>query len=119
MSPRPEAQVLHYLDRMVAHDWTAVTECLHPEVVRVGPFGDTFTPRGPYVAFLSSLLPSLVGYALTVERTLADGSQVVVQLTESMEIGGTTDVTHEALVFDTDPNGQITRIDIYIQRDAT
>ena len=116
VSAPPEQNVLRYLDRMQAHDWAAVTECLHPEVVRVGPFGDTYIGRGPYVAFLSSLLPTLVGYTLDVERTVGFGSLVVVQLTETMEIGGSADVTHEVLVFDTDPDGRITRVSIYIQR---
>lgn len=116
-SRSPEGTVLRYLDRLAAHDWAAVAECLHPEVVRVGPFGDTYSPRRPYVAFLAGLLPTLVGYDLTVERTLGVGSVVVVQLTETMVIGGSTDVTHEVLVFDT-AAGLITRIAIYIQRSA-
>jgi len=116
--PEPKTVVLHYLDRMVAHDWPGMTECLHPDVVRVGPFGDRYTPRGPYVDYLSTLLPTLVNYGLTIERTTADQSVVLVQLTESMEFGGSLDVTHEVLVFETDPAGLITRIDIFIQRSA-
>ena len=114
----PEQVVLHYLDRMVAHDWTGLTECLHPEVVRVGPFGDTYAPRRPYVDFLSSLLPTLTNYSLTIGRTVTQDSVVMVQLSESMEIGGSRDETHEVLVFETDPAGLITRIDIFIQRAA-
>lgn len=116
--PEPESVVLRYLDRMVAHDWAAMTECLHPDVVRVGPFGDEYTPRRPYVDYLSALLPTLVNYELIIERTVAEQSVVLVQLTESMEFGGSMDVTHEVLVFETDPAGLITRIDIFIQRTA-
>jgi limonene-1,2-epoxide hydrolase len=112
----PEATVRRYLDGLVRHDWTAVSECLHPEVVRVGPFVDTYSPRDQYVRFLSSLLPSLVGYEMVVHRVVADGSVVMVQLTETMEIGGSEDVTHEVLVFGTDPDLLIARIDIFIQR---
>ncbi len=101
---------------MVTHDWAALTQCLHPDVVRVGPFGDTYSPRGPYVTFLSSLLPTLVEYDLTIERMVAHQSVVVVQLSEAMEIDGSVDVTREVLVFDTDGTGLITRIDIFIQR---
>src|ERR1035438_1711552 len=96
--PEPEAVVLRYLDRMVAHDWAAMTECLHPDVVRVGPFGDEYTPRRPYVEYLSGLLPTLVNYDLTIERIIAKQSLVLVQLTESMEFDGSMDVTHEVLV---------------------
>lgn len=116
MTSRSEQAVLHYLDRMVAHDWAAVSACLHPEVVRVGPFGDVYHPRRPYVEFLSALMPTLEQYALSVERTVGRGLVVMVQLTETMEIGGSLDETHEVLVFDTDAAGLITRIDIFIQR---
>jgi hypothetical protein len=95
-----------------------MTACLHPDVVRVGPFGDEYTPRRPYVDYLSTLLPTLVDYDLTIERTVTDGPTVLVQLTEAMDFDGSTDVTHEVLVFETDPAGLITRIDIFIQRTA-
>ena len=39
--------VERYLERMVAHDFDAMAECLAEDVVRVGPFGDTYTPRTP------------------------------------------------------------------------
>jgi hypothetical protein len=118
LNTEPETVVLRYLNRMVAHDWAGMTECLHPDVVRVGPFGDEYTPRAPYVAYLSGLLPTLVNYDLTIERTVTEQSVVLVQLTESMEFDGSPDVTHEVLVFETDPTGLITRIDIFIQRTA-
>jgi SnoaL-like domain len=116
--PEPEEVVLRYLDRLKAHDWVVMADCLHPEVVRVGPFGDVFTPRDPYVEFLSSLLPSLVNYTMTIGRTVARDSVVMVQLTETMELNGSADVTHEVLAFDTDSAGLITRIEIFIQRPA-
>jgi hypothetical protein len=118
LNPGPETVVLRYLDRMVAHDWVAMAECLHPDVVRVGPFGDEYTPRSPYVEYLSGLLPTLANYDLTIERTVAEESVVLVQLTESMEFDGSMDVTREVLVFETDPSGLIARIDIFIQRSA-
>lgn len=114
--PEPEGVVLRYLDRLQAHDWAAMADCLHPEVVRVGPFGDVYTPRDPYVKFLSTLLPNLVNYTMIVGRTVARDSVVMVQLTETMELHGSPDVTHEVLAFDTDSAGLITRIEIFIQR---
>jgi SnoaL-like domain len=116
MTLDPESLVRTYLDRLVRHDWTAVTECLHPQVIRVGPFADTYTPRDRYVDFLSTLMPSLVNYRMDIGRFAIRDSVVFVQLSESMEIAGSQDVTHEALVFDTDDSGLITRIEIFIQR---
>ena len=39
--------VERYLERLVAHDWEAMAACLAEDVVRVGPFGDTYTPGTP------------------------------------------------------------------------
>ena len=118
MRPEPESTVRRYLDRLVCHDWAAVAACLHPDVVRIGPFADTYSSRDDYVRFLSSLLPTLVKYELAIERLVARDSVVMVQLSETMELGGSMDVTREVLVFDTDPAGLIIRIDIFIQRSA-
>ena len=62
--------VERYLACVAGHDWAGLTDCLHPDVVRVGPFGDTYTPRGPYVEFLSQLIPTLEEYTMRVDRVL-------------------------------------------------
>jgi hypothetical protein len=82
------AVVVRYLDRMVAHDWEAMAACLAEDVVRVGPFGDTYTPRDTYVAFLSDLMPALPGYSMRIDRVQNIGSTVLVELTEIVEIDG-------------------------------
>jgi ketosteroid isomerase-like protein len=108
--------VERYLERLVAHDWAAMAECLADDVVRVGPFGDTYTPKEPYVAFLSALMPSLQGYAMRIDRVVAAGAVVVVELTETIEVAGAPLETPEVLVFDLDAEGRIAHIAIYIQR---
>jgi hypothetical protein len=100
----------------VAHDWEAMAECLAEDVVRVGPFGDTYTPRDPYVAFLSALMPALPGYSMRIDRVQSIGATVLVELTEIVEIEGAPLETPEALVFDLDGEGRIAHIAIYIQR---
>ncbi len=105
-----------YLDRMVAHDFDAMAACLAENVVRVGPFGDTYTPRGPYVAFLSELMPTLPGYSMEISRVEVMDRLVLVELTEVVEIGGEPIVTPEALVFELDEDGLIAHISIYIQQ---
>jgi ketosteroid isomerase-like protein len=115
--PDPRRAVVErYLDRLVAHDWEAMAACLAEDVVRVGPFGDTYTPRGPYVDFLTKLMPSLPGYAMRVDRVVEAGRTVVVELTETVETSGAPLDTPEALVFDFDEAGRIAHIAIYIQR---
>jgi len=101
---------------MVAHDWDGMATCLADDVVRVGPFGDTYSGKGPYVEFLSALMPTLEGYAMRIDRVVGEGSFAAVELTETVEIDGKPIVTPEALVFDLDQDGLIAHIAIYIQR---
>jgi hypothetical protein len=116
----PEVEMVsvveRYLRAVVDHDWGALADCLADDVIRVGPFGDTYTPKGPYVAFLEELMPSLEGYSMDVERIVEAGPVVVAELTETVEIGGNVHVTPEALVFDIDPDGRIVKVDIFIKR---
>ncbi len=116
MSTDPTSVVERYLERMVAHDWDAMAACLAEDVVRVGPFGDTYTPRDPYVAYLSALMPTLPGYAMRIDRVVHAGDVSVVELTETIDAGGTPLDTPEALVFELDASGRIAHIAIYIQR---
>ncbi len=105
-----------YLRAVAEHDWAALARCLADDVVRVGPFGDTYTPKAPYVAFLEELMPSLEGYSMKVDRIVDAGSVVVAELTETLEMGGKVHVTPEALVFDLDEDGLIVKVDIFIKR---
>jgi ketosteroid isomerase-like protein len=108
--------VERYLDAVVSHNWEALSECLAEDVVRVGPFLDTYSPRGPYVEFLAGLMPTLPGYAMRVDRVLYQGNVALAQLSETVELDGTPVETPEALVFDLDDHGRIARIEIFIQR---
>ena len=103
--------VERYLQAVVAHDWPGLAECLTEDVVRIGPFGDTYTPRDLYVAFLADLMPRLPGYAMDIGRVLHAGRCALVELSETVEVDGTPIVTPEALVFDLDDDGLIARVD--------
>jgi len=97
---------------MVAHDWEAMAACVTDDLVRTGPFCDTYRGKKDYVAFISGLLPTLPAYAMKVDRVVYAGNVAVAELTESVD--GTD--TPESLVFDFDDSGLIARISIYIQR---
>lgn len=105
-----------YLEAVASHDWDRLAGCLAEDVVRVGPFGDTYGPRSPYIAFLTKLMPSLENYSMSVGRIVAFGATVLAELTESMQWDGKMIDTPEALVFDVDKDERIERIVIYIQR---
>ena len=82
--------VERYLAALVAHDWGATEACLAPDVVRIGPFGDTYTPRAAYLDFLRDLMPKLPGYSMEVHRVVGDGPVVVAELSETVEFDGVT-----------------------------
>lgn len=105
-----------YLATMQAHDWDAMAACLAPDVVRVGPYGDSYSGRPDYVRFLAELLPSLPGYSMEVERIeyAAHGALAVAELSETVEVDGRPLRTPEALVFEIE-GGLVSRIRIYIQ----
>jgi hypothetical protein len=110
--------VQRYLETMVAHDFETMASCLAEDVIRVGPFGDTYTPRDIYVSMLSDLMPSLPGYSMRIDRVaeLNPDRLILVELTEVVEIGGVPLETPEALVFELDDDGLIAHISIYIQQ---
>ena len=116
MGDDTSAVVVRYLDRMVAHDWEAMAECLAEDVVRVGPFGDTYTPRDPYVALPLRLMPALPGYSMRIDRVQSIGATVLVEPHRDRRDRRRPLETPEALVFDLDGEGRIAHIAIYIQR---
>jgi ketosteroid isomerase-like protein len=116
----PTAVVRRYLDAMVAHDWDGLAQCLDPDIVRLGPYGDDYHGVDAYVAFLRGTIESLDGYVMRVERVLAAGAgAAVAELSETVTIDGARLETPEALVFDVAPDGRIARVAIFLRRSFT
>jgi ketosteroid isomerase-like protein len=106
-----------YLDAIVGHDWATLRECVTDDVVRVGPYGDTYDGSDAYVEFISSLMPTLPGYAMQVSEITAVGDRRFIELAETVEVDGRPAVTREVLVLQLSDD-RIRRIEIYIQRTA-
>ena len=106
-----------YFDALRAQDWKALASCLSHNVHRSGPYLDEVRGRQPYVDFLSKVLPSLSNYELKVSRIreLAPHSAIV-ELSETVDVEGARKEFPEALLFDFDEQGLISRIDIYIKQ---
>jgi ketosteroid isomerase-like protein len=115
---RMSGVVERYLEAIVNHDWDRLSDCLTDDIVRTGPFGDTYTPKAPYLEFISNLMPTLQDYSMRVDRVAysADGRVGLAKLTETLQTGGTEYVTPEALVFSITDAVLISKIDIYIKR---
>ena len=107
-----------YLDAVATQDWDRMRALVRDDVVRIGPFGDTYNGIDSYVAFLSALMPTLPGYSMDVARvTYVDGGRrAVAELSETVSVDGAPLVTPEALIFDLDGDGRIARIEIFTRR---
>ena len=113
--------VERYLDAIIGHNWDSLAACLADDgFVRVGPWGDEYTGKAEYVAFIADLMPRLPGYEMRVDRVTysADQRIAVVELTETVDVDGRRHATPEALVFDLDggpENRRIRRIQVFVQ----
>ncbi len=107
--------VERYLQVIRAHDWAGLGECVTDDVVRVGPFGDTYRGRDEYVAWVAKLMPTLPGYSMDVRRVVYAGDIAFAELSETVTVDGAPHVTPEVLVFDL-ADDRIAHIAIYLQR---
>jgi hypothetical protein len=107
-----------FLRSLAANDWSAFEACLADEFTRVGPYGDTYTSRRDYIAFLSRLMPTLAGYSMDVSRvSYADGVGFA-ELSETVEVDGVPLRTPECLTFDLTSDGRISRVEVFTQTRA-
>ena len=106
--------VERYLGGLAANDWGAVSATLAPDIVRMGPYRDEYRGRDIYAAFLADTISALGGYRLDVDRVLAAGSVVTVELRETVDDGDERLETAEVVVFDT-ADGLIERVAVYLQ----
>lgn len=113
-----EGVIERFLRTMVAHDWAAFETCLAEEFTRVGPYGDTYTTRADYVAFLSELMPTLPGYSMEVTRVTYAEAVGFAELAETVEVDGAPLRTPECLTFDLTADGRIRRVEVFTQTRA-
>jgi ketosteroid isomerase-like protein len=108
-----------YLRALVAGDWATFADCLADDgFTRVGPYGDTYSTKADYVAFLSGLMPTLAGYEMEVGRvTYAGDDLAFAELAETVEVGGTPLRTPECLTFEL-ADGRIRRVEVFTQTRA-
>jgi ketosteroid isomerase-like protein len=113
-----EGVIERFLATMVAYDWAEFEACIADDFTRVGPYGDTYTSRADYVAFLSELMPTLAGYRMEVTRVTYAGDVAFAELSETVEVDGQPLRTPECLTFDLAPDGRIARVEVFTQTRA-
>ena len=105
-----------YLDAIASHDWDVVDECIADDIIRVGPYGDRYSGRHDYMAFIADLMPKLPGYAMKLDRvTYVGDARAYAELNETVELDGKPMHTPEVLVFELNGDGRIARVDVFIQ----
>ena len=108
-----------YLHSLVAGDWATFADCLADDgFTRVGPYGDTYSAKADYVAFLSDLMPRLEGYEMHVTRVSYADRVAFAELSETVAVDGTPLRTPECLTFDLTDDGRIRRVEVFTQTRA-
>ena len=86
-------------------------------MVRLGPYGDDYEGRGPYLAFLQRTMPALPGYRLDIDRVTEVGEgRVFVELRETVEVDGAP-LLHPRVPGLRRGGNRIARVAIYIRQD--
>jgi ketosteroid isomerase-like protein len=108
--------VERYLAALPAHDWASLRACLAPDVERIGPYNDVYRGRDDYARFLADTIEALPGYELVVDRIVHHDGNALVELSETIDDSdGARLRTAEAVVFDLDHDGLITRVAVYLR----
>jgi hypothetical protein len=107
-----------YLDAIRSHDWARLSDCVTDDVVRVGPYGDTYTGRADYIAFISELMPTLPGYGMEVERVTYVDNRAFAELSETVDVDGSPVITREVILLEL-VGDRIAWINVFIQRSPT
>ena len=106
-----------YFESLRTQDWARLSKCLAEDVRRSGPYLDVVEGRKAYVEYLSRVIPKLPNYDLRVRRTRALGAgSALVELSEFTDVDGVRKEFPEALLFDFDAAGTISRVDIYLKQ---
>jgi SnoaL-like domain len=108
-----------YLHSLVENDWATFARCLSDDgFTRVGPYGDVYSSKADYVAFLAELLPTLPGYEMHVTRITYADSLAFAELSETVEVDGARLRTPECLTFELTGDGRIRRVEVFTQTRA-
>jgi hypothetical protein len=111
-----EGVIERYLRALVEGDWTTFADCLADRgFTRVGPYGDTYSSKADYVAFLADLMPTLAGYEMEVQRVTYTEGRAFAELSETVAIDGTPLRTPECLAFELTGDERIGRVEVFTQ----
>jgi hypothetical protein len=84
---------------------------------RVGPHEEhIWDDPDDYLAFLQDLLPTLKGQIVEITEVIEQVQLVHVNLTETIEVGGSPQAVRVAATFRLSPNDQIVHMEVFVRR---
>ncbi len=96
-------------------NWAPLAELIDTQnFVRVGNFKEVMNWGGEYVAFLTNWATSSE-WESDFKRVTQAGNVVFLELEERSRIGEFSNSVNSVSVYEFDPSGKITRIDVYLQ----
>lgn len=110
-----EGVVERYFTHLTGRQWSALAEVLAPDVVRIGPYGDTVTGRERYLDLLKGTVPS--EYANHVHRIVyaQQNRWAFARVTEHLRYADQELHLEEAYAFALDAHGLLERVEIFWQ----
>jgi SnoaL-like domain len=110
--------VERYLGCMAAHDWAGLAATIADEgLTRDGPFCDRVEGKRRYVDFLRTVIPSLKGYRLNVQRVSHASDRVChVELSETFEVDGVLTEYPECILFERGEDGLIRHVSVFVKQ---
>jgi hypothetical protein len=104
-----------FFERIGAKDWAGLAPCISPDVRRVGPWGDAWEGREPYLAFLTATVNAMEQYTLDIKRVFSDGTYTVAQLSETWLVDGKLTRYDQAIVVNVGRDGLVEQVECYLQ----
>jgi len=103
-----------FLATLEAKDWKAMAATLDPALEWHGPKGDRTDRAVDYIEVLQRSVAPLVDYRVDALCETTRGTLVMIELVQRFEMGGSTKVVPEVMVFDVDQAaGRIRRLSVY------
>jgi SnoaL-like domain len=113
--PGRDGPVERYFEYLSARDWPALAGVVAPDVVRVGPLGDTVSGRDGYLELLARSVPARYGNDVQRIVYAPDRTSAFARVTEHLAYPDRELHLEEAYSFTFDEARTITRVEVFWQ----
>ena len=104
-----------FFTHLTARAWESLAQILSEDVVRIGPFGDAVSGRAQYLDLLRGTVPSEYGNDVHRIMYAPDRRAAFARVSEHLHYAEQDLDLEEAYAFEIDPEGRLTRVEVYWQ----